>query len=170
MTAGVIPKRNGKEREKMTRTKLFLAVQAVLCAVIAVLLAAGALSLYLDGAAKQAEGDLFYYMFTRERAGAKLLPVLPLLFSALGLAVAGVILGIRDENAEKPVRDEKMLRDLGSIQDRAVNQVATQSQIYLRVAVIALAVCMIIAGILNGGLEEVLAKGATVCTECVGLG
>ena len=59
----------------MTRKKLFMTVQAVLCAVIAVLLAAGALSLYLDGAAKQAEGDLFYYMFTRERAGAKLLPV-----------------------------------------------------------------------------------------------
>ncbi|MER2056661.1 MAG: hypothetical protein ABTB30_15360, partial [Clostridia bacterium] len=69
----------------MTRTKLFLIVQAVLCVVIAVLLAAGALSLYLDGAARQAEGDLFYYMFTRERAGAKLLPILPLLFCAFGL-------------------------------------------------------------------------------------
>ena len=29
---------------------------------------------------------------------------------------------------------------------------------------------MIIAGIINGGLEDVLAKGATICTECVGLG
>ena len=34
----------------MTRRKLFMAVQAALCAVIAVLLAAGALGLYLDGA------------------------------------------------------------------------------------------------------------------------
>jgi len=170
MTAGVIPKRNGKEREKMTRTKLFLAVQAVLCAVIAVLLAAGALSLYLDGAAKQAEGDLFYYMFTRERAGAKLLPVLPLLFSALGLAVAGVILGIRDENAEKPVRDEKMLRDLGSIRERAVHQQADQKTRILRTAVLVIALILIIIGILNGGLEDVLAKGAAICTECVGLG
>ena len=40
----------------MTRTKWFLIVQAVLCAVIAALLAAGALSLYAEGAARQAEG------------------------------------------------------------------------------------------------------------------
>ena len=50
----------------MTRTKLFLIVQAVLCAVIAVLLAAGALSLCLDGAAKQAEGDLMGHSITKE--------------------------------------------------------------------------------------------------------
>jgi hypothetical protein len=61
----------------MTRTKWFLIVQAVLCAVIAALLAAGALSLYAEGAARQAEGDLFYYMFTREKAGARLAPSCP---------------------------------------------------------------------------------------------
>ena len=53
----------------MARKKAFLIVQAVLCALTAGLLAAGAIGLYLDGAAKQAEGDLFYYMFTRERVG-----------------------------------------------------------------------------------------------------
>ena len=154
----------------MSKEKVFLITQSVLCALVAGLLAAGALCLYIDGAAKQAEGDLFYYMYTRERAGAKLLPVLPAMFCAFGMTVAGLILGIRDDNADKPVRDEKLLRDLGSIQDRAVHQVAARNQIYLRVVVITLAVCMIIAGILNGGLEEVLAKGATICTECVGLG
>ena len=41
---------------------------------------------------------------------------------------------------------------------------------WYRIAVIALAVFLIVAGILNGGLEDVLAKGATICTECVGLG
>ena len=154
----------------MTRTKMFLIVQSLLCAVIAVLLAAGALSLYLDGAAKQAEGDLFYYMFTRERAVAKLLPILPLLFCAFGLTVAGVILGIRDENAEKPVRDEKLLRDLGSIREKAVHQQADQKTRILRTAVLVIALILIVIGILNGGLEDVLAKGAAICTECVGLG
>jgi len=165
-----VPEKNGKECEKMTRTKLFLIVQAVLCAVIAVLLAAGALGLYLDGAAKQAEGDLFCYIFTRERAGAKLLPVLPLLFCALGLTAAGVILGIKDENAEKPVRDEKLLRDPGSIRERAVHQQADQKTRILRTAVLVIALILIVLGILNGGLEDVLAKGAAICTECVGLG
>ena len=154
----------------LTRKKTFLIVQSLLCALVAGLLAASALSLYFDGAAKQAEGDLFYYMYTRERVGAKLLPILPLLFCAFGMTVSGLVLGVRDENADKPVRDEKLLRDLGSIQQKAVHQVATQSQLYLRVAVIALAGFLIVAGILNGGLEDVLAKGATICTECVGLG
>ena len=149
---------------------MFLIVQAALCAMIAALLAAGALSLYLDGAAKQAEGDLFYYMFTRERAGAKLLPVLPLLCCAVGLTVAGVLLGIRDENEDKPVRDEKLLRDLGSIQERAVHQQADRKTAILRTAVLVIALVLIVIGIINGGLEDVLAKGAAVCTECVGLG
>ena len=76
----------------MTRNKTFLIVQSVFCALIAGLLAAAALQLYFDGAAKQAEGDLFYYMYTREKAGAKLLPILPLFFTALGLTLAGLIL------------------------------------------------------------------------------
>jgi energy-converting hydrogenase Eha subunit G len=149
---------------------MFLIVQAALCAMIAALLAAGALSLYLDGAAKQAEGDLFYYMFTRERAGAKLLPILPLFFCALGLTIAGIILGIRDEKAEKPARDEKLLRDLSSIREKAVHQQADSKTRILRTAVLVIALILIIIGILNGGLEDVLAKGAAICTECVGLG
>ena len=94
----------------MTRKKLFMTVQAVLCAVIAVLLAAGALSLYLDGAAKQAEGDLFYYMFTRERAGAKLLPVLPLLNAADAMPQTIILdrQGVVVYNAQAPLTYEKL--------------------------------------------------------------
>ena len=154
----------------MTRTKWFLIVQAVLCAVIAALLAVGALSLYAEGAARQAEGDLFYYMFTREKAGARLAPVLPLIFCALGLTIAGVILGVRDEKAEKPVRDEKLLREAGRSREKAVHQQADRKTRILRAAVLAVALILIIIGIINGGLEDVLAKGAAICTECVGLG
>ena len=154
----------------MTRKEAFLIIQAVLCAAIAALLASGALSLYLDGAAKQAEGDLFYYMFTRERAGAKLAPVIPLIFCALGMTIAGTVLGIRDEKAEKPLRDERLMRDLSSIRERAVHQQADRKTMILRTAVLAAALILIVIGILNGGLEDVLAKGAAICTECVGLG
>jgi len=154
----------------MTGKKAFLITQSVFCALVAGLLAAAALRLYFDGAAGQGEGDLFYAMFTREKVGAALAPVLPVMFCAFGLTIAGLILGIRDENADRPVRDEKLLRDLGGIQDRAVRQIATRSESFLRIVIIALAVCLIIAGILNGGMEDVLAKGATVCAECVGLG
>ena len=154
----------------MTRKKIFLIVQAVLCALVAGLLAAAALRLYITGAAKQAEGDLFYSIYTREKAGEALLPVLPVLFIALGMTVAGVLLGIRDDRADTPGRDDRWLRSLGSIQMKAVRQAMPQSMLYLRTAVFALTVALIVLGILNGGLEDVLAKGAAVCTECVGLG
>ncbi len=154
----------------LTRKKAFLVVQSLLCALAAGLLAASALSLFFDGAAKQAEGDLFYYMYTRERVGAKLLPILPLLLCAFGMTVSGLILGVKDENADKPVREEKLLRDLGSVREKAVHQETTRGELILRVAVIVLAVFLIAAGILNGGVEDVLAKGTAICTECIGLG
>ena len=163
-------RRRKQGKTEKTRKTAFLIAQALLCVLIAGLLAAGALSLYLDGAEKQAEGDLFYYMYTRERAAAKLAPVLPLICCALGLTVAGVILGIRDEKAEQPVRDEKLLRDLGSIRTKAVHQQADRKTRILRTAVLVIAVILIVIGILNGGLEDVLSKGAAICTECVGLG
>ena len=105
-----------------------------------------------------------------ESGVGKELPVLPLIFCALGLTIAGVILGIKDEKAEKPARDENLLRDLGSIRERAVHQDADQKTRILRTAVLVIALILIILGILNGGLEDVLAKGAAICTECVGLG
>lgn len=154
----------------MTRNKAYLIVQSVFCALTAGLLAAGALFLYFDGAAKQAEGDLFYYMFTRERVGAKLLTVLPVFFCSLGLSIAGWILKITDEKTDQPVRDEKTLRSLGSLREKAVRQHADQKTRILRTAVLIAAILLIVLGILNGGLEDVLAKGAAICTECVGLG
>ena len=154
----------------MTRRNTFLTVQTLLCILTAGLLAAAALTLYSDGAAKQAQGDLFEYIYTREKAVAKLLPILPFFFTAFGMTVAGLILGVRDENQDRPVRDEKQLRDLSGIRERAVHQTADPKVMVLRVALIALAAALITAGILNGGLEDVLAKGAAVCTECVGLG
>ena len=47
----------------MTRKKAFLITQSVFCALVAGLLAVAALSLYLDGAAKQAEGFQKKYRF-----------------------------------------------------------------------------------------------------------
>ncbi len=154
----------------MTRRKAFLIVQSLFCALVAGLLAAGALSLYFDGAAKQAAGDLFYAMFTRERAAAWLLPILPLFLCSLGLTAAGLILGIRDENADKPVRDESLPRAMSRVREKAASRQADRKTLILRTAALLIALILIAAGVLNGGLEDVLAKGIAICTECVGLG
>ena len=154
----------------MTRKQAFLIAQSVLCALAAGLLAAAALSLYFEGAAKQAQGDLFFYMYTRERVEAKLLPILPLLFGSLGMTAGGLILGIGEEDREKIKRDEKLLRDFSDLRNRAVRQTADSKELYVRIAILSLAAALIAAGILNGGLKDVLDKGTAICTECVGLG
>ena len=154
----------------MDRKKIFLIVQSVLCALIAGLLAAAALRLYFSGPGDPEAGEAFGHLYTREKAGAALLPVLPLLVVSLGMTITGIILSIRDENADRPVRDAGLLRDQGEIRRCAVHQTAARGTLYLRATVLALAVALIILGILNGGLEDVLAKGAAICTECIGLG
>ena len=154
----------------LTRKQAFLIVQSVLCALTAGLLAVSALTLYLDGAAKQAAGDLFYPMFTREKVIAKLLPLLPLFFAALGMTAAGLILGIRDAKQDQPLPESCLPRDLSGLRDRMVRQDASPRIRIMRAVFIALAAVLILLGILDGGLEDVLAKGAAVCTECVGLG
>ena len=40
----------------------------------------------------------------------------------------------------------------------------------IRIALIVAAIALIIAGILNGGMADVLTKATNICTECIGLG
>lgn len=40
----------------------------------------------------------------------------------------------------------------------------------LRIVLYAVALFMIVAGILNGGMRDVLVKAVNICTECIGLG
>ena len=40
----------------------------------------------------------------------------------------------------------------------------------IRAALIVLAALLIVAGIHNGGLRDVLYKAKNICTECIGLG
>ncbi len=44
------------------------------------------------------------------------------------------------------------------------------AKLTVQIAVIAIAVALIVAGIVNGGAGSVLAKATDICTECIGLG
>ena len=66
----------------MKGKRLFLAAQAALCILAAAALAAAAVRMYAEGSAAQAGGDLFAYMFTREKAGAAVVAA-PLFFHAV---------------------------------------------------------------------------------------
>ena len=47
---------------------------------------------------------------------------------------------------------------------------ADQKLLYVRLAVLGLALGMIVGGFVAGGTSDVLAKAVAICTECVGLG
>ena len=74
----------------MRVTRPYLIVQTVLCVLLTVLLAAGALNLYREGAARKVEHPL-EPIYTRERAAEKFAPIAPVFLAFLGLTAAGLI-------------------------------------------------------------------------------
>ena len=95
----------------MNKKIIFLIAQSLLCAALVVMLILAALGIYREGLALKA-ADPLSWLYTRDRAAAALGPVLPLLILGLVMTAVGLVLGIRDENAEKPVQDTECLRDL----------------------------------------------------------
>ena len=147
------------------RKKVYMIVESLLCALTAGLLMAAAIRMYVEGATIQASGELFYYIYTRDKVGAVLMKLLPLITAGIGF---GWVLGIRDETQDKPAALKGM--DIRESVTKAVPQKSTRGIRILRVVVLIAAVALIIMGVRNGGLDDVFAKGASICTECVGLG
>ncbi len=95
----------------MTRSKLYLALQTVVCVALVVLLSLSVISIYREGSARKPEHPM-ENVYTPEEVAGKFAPIAPLLFAGLGLLVAGLALGVKDENADKPVKDAALNRDL----------------------------------------------------------
>ena len=95
----------------MTEKKAYLILQSVLCVLLVILLAASAVAIYREGTARKAENPM-EWIYTRETAAEKFKPIAPLFFGAIGMTVAGWILAVKDENAEKPVQDTELARSL----------------------------------------------------------
>ena len=108
----------------MAEKKTYLIVQSVLCVLLCVLLAASAVSIYREGLAHRAE-DPMASIYTREKTAEKFKPIAPLFFGAIGMTVAGWILAVKDENADKPVMDAEIVRNL------TVSRVKTPSEAML---------------------------------------
>ena len=145
----------------MTGKKLYLILQSVLCVLLVIFTAVSAVSIYREGAALKAE-DPLASIYTREKTAEKLRPIAPLFFGALGMTVVGWVLEVKDENAEKPVKDAGLVRNL-TVSHRKAKRV-------LQVIVAIAAVVFIVLGVMNGSAKAVHTKAANICTECVGLG
>lgn len=95
----------------MTKKKVFLIVQAALCAALAVLCAAAAIRIYREGMALRASGDALAWIYTREKVAARFGPIAPVFFASLLMTVAGLALGVRDARSERPARDDEWTRN-----------------------------------------------------------
>jgi hypothetical protein len=105
----------------MTKRRLYLVLQAAVCAALAVLLSISAVSIYREGSARKAENPM-ESIYTPEAVSEKLVFLAPLFFAGAGLLIAGLVLDLKDEDAEKPVKDAETGRDL------AVSRVSQPSE------------------------------------------
>ena len=95
----------------MTRNRILLIVQSLLCMMLVIMLAVSAVGIYRAGTAEKQENPLAW-VYTRDKAAAALKPVLPVFLLAVGVTVACAVLNVRDENESKPVKDMELNRDL----------------------------------------------------------
>ena len=105
----------------MTKKKAYLVIQAAALIVLVLLLSLKTVSIYREGQVRKAENPL-ESVYTPEIVAEKFAPVAPLFFGLLGMTLAGLLLGVKDEEAEKPVKDAEAGRDL------IVSRVGTPSE------------------------------------------
>ena len=95
----------------MTKNKILLITQALLCVLLAIMLAAAAVGIYRSGIAEK-QNDPLAWVYTREKVGAALKPVLPVFLVSVAVTAACAVLHVHDEDADKPVQDIELNRDL----------------------------------------------------------
>ena len=122
----------------MAKNRLYMIVQSALILLLVIMLSSAAIRIFLEGDAIQRGGDLFYWIYTRDRVAERFAPIAPLLFAAIGM---------KDENAEKPVQDTQIARDLvcarvQSPSEAMLRERATQKKL-LWGGWIAFALCMV---------------------------
>lgn len=98
--------------------------------------------------------------------------ILPCTFVAMGIGVAFLYL----ENASVE-RQIKYVKD-ALVQSKGTSPISKEKErrsyakliTGIKIALIVIAIALIVAGILNGGMADVLSKATNICTECIGLG
>lgn len=94
----------------MTRKRTYLLIQTLLCLLAAGYLIFTAVDIYLTGAPIKANEDVFYSIFTREKVVERIAPVRPVFLIAVGIGIAGWILGIGGDRVQ--VQDSEIKRNL----------------------------------------------------------
>ena len=158
----------------MENKKVMLYINSALYSLWAILTAGSAISIYLKGAAYQAQGHPEAWIFTREKAMEAFGTFAPVLALAVVMTLICVIKGIRDDSQDKPVADPDLISIYKAEREteRDVQAEAAKAKKLraVKITVLIAAVIFVIAGIRNGSMEDTLIKAINICTECVGLG
>ncbi len=151
----------------MTRNRILLIIQSLLCVALVIVLAVSAIGIYRDGMEEKSENPLAW-VYTREKVVAALKPVLPLFLLALAVTVACSVLNIRDETQDLPVKDAELNRNLMRGRVAQPNDAMKKEEVFQRlvrcVGWTAFGVCMLPvllymtdgANFPNGDLEQMI--------------
>ena len=158
----------------MDKRKILLYINSALYGLWAILTAGSAISIYLKGAAYQAQGHPEAWIFTREKAMEAFGTFVPVLALAVVMTLICVIKGIRDDSQDKPVADPDLISiykaERETERDVQAEAAKAKKLQVVKITLLIAAVIFVIAGIRNGSMEDTLIKAINICTECVGLG
>lgn len=150
--ASEIPPAAEAEQRRRRTTRLTAAAVIAVCAVLA--------GIYLLDPENFASLDLEMVV------GRMVLHVAPWVFLALTAAAAASVL-----NGQSILREMDVLRSVPQKKPESAAPVRKRDMVpALRIALYAAAVVLIVLGVMNGGLWDVLVKAVNICTECIGLG
>ena len=152
----------------MSWKRIYLIILAVLLVALTALLSAAAIRIWQEGSARKAENPLAA-VYTPENVAAELHRISPLMYTVIGLAAVGLLLGIRDEKSTRPVPALKAEKG-GPQVPAAAGGPSDRGIAAARVLLLLAAGTFIVLGVLNGSMEDVLRKAINLCTECIGLG
>ena len=142
----------------MTGKHVYQILLSLLCILLAVLICSAAVASYREGSRRKEEHPL-ETVFTKEAVEDASAHIAPLLIVTAVMAGGGILIGVGDERKVYPSGMKRNVR-----KDRQV------SQTIVRAVLLTAAVVCIIAGIFNGGMQDVFVKAANICSECIGLG
>ena len=132
------------------------AVLIILTLTLALLFAACAIDIYRDGIqARRLRADADIY--TPDAISSRFRIIRPFLAAWFIALLANCVFKLHDGEDEKKT-------------DGKNDGVPVYGPLWLRYALLGLALVLTVLGILNGGLRDVLVKAVNICTECIGLG
>ena len=95
-------------------------------------------------------------------------------FSSIGLGIHVARLYVAESSAKRELELMKSYikenRNIKAIKTTEKTKKSFDCVVIIRYAVLAVAIILVVVGIFNGGMKDVLAKGVKICTECIGLG